>query len=254
MNYQKVHDQLIQRARVRILEGYSENHHIVPKCLGGSNKKFNLVKLTAREHFIVHRLLCKIYFKEGKLKFAMLKFIYGNKFQKEASSKCYEKLKIEFSKLCSELARERMKDPAYKKRCLEKLHTRDTWDKLKGRKLSLEHRDKLRNARLGSIQTEASNLKRSKSLLGRSKTKEHRDKCSKSKIGIKLSQEHIKNLKESHLKKVIFSLFLNGVLIGTWDNREKCQKDLNLNKSGLNKLIRGFSKTYKKFTCEVHRG
>ena len=37
--------------------GYSEKHHIVPKCLGGSNKKDNLVKLTAREHFICHLLL-----------------------------------------------------------------------------------------------------------------------------------------------------------------------------------------------------
>ena len=37
-----------------------EYHHIVPKCLGGSNKKDNTVYLTDREHYICHRLLVKI--------------------------------------------------------------------------------------------------------------------------------------------------------------------------------------------------
>jgi hypothetical protein len=40
--------------------GYCEKHHILPKCLGGSNDKLNLVQLTAREHFICHLLLVKI--------------------------------------------------------------------------------------------------------------------------------------------------------------------------------------------------
>lgn len=39
---------------------YYENHHIIPKCLGGEKKKQNLVLLTAREHFICHWILCKI--------------------------------------------------------------------------------------------------------------------------------------------------------------------------------------------------
>lgn len=40
--------------------GYSEKHHIIPKCLGGSNDISNIVSLTAREHFICHLLLVKI--------------------------------------------------------------------------------------------------------------------------------------------------------------------------------------------------
>jgi hypothetical protein len=39
---------------------YTERHHIIPKCLGGSNKKNNLVSLTAREHFICHLLLTRM--------------------------------------------------------------------------------------------------------------------------------------------------------------------------------------------------
>jgi hypothetical protein len=36
---------------------YYERHHIVPKWMGGSNDKSNLVLLTAREHYLCHYLL-----------------------------------------------------------------------------------------------------------------------------------------------------------------------------------------------------
>jgi len=41
--------------------GYVENHHILPRCMGGSNERDNLVSLTGREHYIAHLLLYKIY-------------------------------------------------------------------------------------------------------------------------------------------------------------------------------------------------
>jgi len=37
-----------------------DSHHIIPKCMGGSNDKSNKVLLTPREHFIAHRLLIKM--------------------------------------------------------------------------------------------------------------------------------------------------------------------------------------------------
>ena len=43
------------------LSGYYEKHHIIPKCLGGTNKSDNLVLLTFREHVLAHQLLLKIY-------------------------------------------------------------------------------------------------------------------------------------------------------------------------------------------------
>lgn len=58
--YQRWHDQIIRRARSRSLDCYSEWHHIVPRSLGGSDDKSNLVQLTYREHFLVHWLLTKI--------------------------------------------------------------------------------------------------------------------------------------------------------------------------------------------------
>lgn len=64
MNYKKVYDSLIERAKPRGLdkskvEGYYEKHHILPRCLGGSDREANLILLTGREHFIAHMLLWK---------------------------------------------------------------------------------------------------------------------------------------------------------------------------------------------------
>jgi len=38
---------------------YYENHHIIPKSLGGSDCKDNMVLLTNEEHFLAHRMLMK---------------------------------------------------------------------------------------------------------------------------------------------------------------------------------------------------
>jgi hypothetical protein len=57
--YKTWHDNIITKAKNRTLEGYKEIHHILPRCLGGKDAKSNLVALTAKEHFIIHILLCK---------------------------------------------------------------------------------------------------------------------------------------------------------------------------------------------------
>lgn len=61
MNYQRHYDLLINRARTRVLDGYKERHHIVPRCLGGGDESSNLVDLTAEEHYVAHQLLVKMY-------------------------------------------------------------------------------------------------------------------------------------------------------------------------------------------------
>ena len=71
MNYTKHYELLVSRARGRILEGYSERHHIIPKCMGGTNDPSNLVSLTAEEHFLAHQLLMKIHPREPKMALAV---------------------------------------------------------------------------------------------------------------------------------------------------------------------------------------
>ena len=61
MNYQKIYNNIVRRGQNRILEGYSEKHHIVPRCMGGTNEVTNLVSLTPEEHYLCHLLLVKIH-------------------------------------------------------------------------------------------------------------------------------------------------------------------------------------------------
>lgn len=62
MNYVLAYQRLVAMATARVCpDGYIERHHILPKALGGSDDSSNLVALTAREHFLAHVLLAKIY-------------------------------------------------------------------------------------------------------------------------------------------------------------------------------------------------
>lgn len=94
MNYQKTYQNLIEKARNRtIVDEYTELHHIIPKCMNGDNSPSNLVRLTAREHFIAHALLYRIY-KTSKLAhawFSMLRI--GNGQKRNFTSRQYEKAK-----------------------------------------------------------------------------------------------------------------------------------------------------------------
>lgn len=90
MNYQRIYDQIVDRAqkegRNKGEEIYYESHHIVPKCLGGTNKKENLILLTGREHFLVHWILVRIYPNNSKLAFAF--WAMCNQKNKEQGERC----------------------------------------------------------------------------------------------------------------------------------------------------------------------
>ncbi len=81
MNYIIHYNLLINRARSRILDDYTEKHHIIPKCLGGSNTKENLVSLTPEEHYVAHQLLVKIHPDNKKLLHAAMMMLACNKNQ-----------------------------------------------------------------------------------------------------------------------------------------------------------------------------
>lgn len=67
MNYRAIYTSLVFSARakhrIKSSEEYFEEHHIFPRSLFPEYKKnkHNLVLLTAREHYIAHKLLCKIW-------------------------------------------------------------------------------------------------------------------------------------------------------------------------------------------------
>lgn len=66
MNYNKHYTKLINNSLRRgldksLLGYYTEAHHIIPRCIGGTNDKSNLVLLTPEEHLVAHKLLIKIH-------------------------------------------------------------------------------------------------------------------------------------------------------------------------------------------------
>ena len=78
MNYCLIYEKLIEKAKCRVsLKGYTEKHHIIPKCMGGSNNTNNLVDLTPEEHYVAHQLLVKIYPNNSLLVFAAHKMCCG---------------------------------------------------------------------------------------------------------------------------------------------------------------------------------
>lgn len=101
MNYSKIYNNLVSNKtkRKKDKNTYYESHHIIPRCLGGGDEVSNLVLLTAREHFIAHRLLSKIYPQDLNLKLAVL-FMASTETLGEiykVTSRTYSTLKTEAS-------------------------------------------------------------------------------------------------------------------------------------------------------------
>lgn len=104
MNYERIYHSIINnRLNNSVLNEYTECHHILPKSLGGTDDKSNLVNLLAREHFICHLLLTKMYKEESIEWIKMMKafmYIHSESFnhQRYSDNKWYEYLKTNYSK------------------------------------------------------------------------------------------------------------------------------------------------------------
>lgn len=99
--YSLAYYSIIDRAKSRLLEGYTETHHIIPKSLGGTDASSNLVELTAREHYICHLLLPKM--TDGENKYKMIYAYTMMSGRKVYGSRKYAFYREEYSKINSEL-------------------------------------------------------------------------------------------------------------------------------------------------------
>ena len=100
MNYKHHYDLLITKAKNRNLLGYKEKHHIVPRSVGGTDQEDNLVDLTAREHFLAHLLLVKIYNYNYKLVKAVAMMCVGQK-ERKITNRLYGKMRNYYSEAMS---------------------------------------------------------------------------------------------------------------------------------------------------------
>jgi hypothetical protein len=114
MNYQEVYHKLIEKARNenRVKNGdvYHEAHHIIPSCLGGDGKCSqwryhpNIVLLTAKEHFLAHRLLYFLNPQNPKLVYAYWAMctLTENGRDYKISAREYSRIREDYSKFKSE--------------------------------------------------------------------------------------------------------------------------------------------------------
>jgi hypothetical protein len=99
MNYCKIYQNLIDRSKNRTLDvnEYYESHHIIPRCLGGNDSTDNLTNLTAREHFVAHLCLVRIYPGNHSLVKAAVMMACGSRNHQRSGNRIYEWLRKQHS-------------------------------------------------------------------------------------------------------------------------------------------------------------
>ena len=210
MNYKVIYDALIERSRQRELKDvYFEKHHILPKCMGGSNKKDNLVKLLAREHFIAHELLVKIYPNESKLIYALHMMCIQDRYG--MTNKKYELIRKKFAKNVSKQMKGRV-SPTKGKTAWNKGKTNiEIYGAKKAEEIKQtaikNHKDMkgsnnpmfgIPSPNLGKIFSEEHRKNISKGLTGKHPSEESRRKMSESHKGVKkVFSEENKRSKEN---------------------------------------------------------
>lgn len=199
---------MIEKAKLRKIDGYTERHHIVPKSFGGSNEEDNLVKLTAREHFICHLLLIRMtegsY--KGKMIHALWRFVHGNKkfIDLKINSRLYEHLKIRRSELMKNRIRTPEEEAKRKASRAWYKHSLETKKKIsesnKGQKRSKETKQKLVDAHQNmsdEAKHERSRKMKEKAAMRQPMSEDTKEKCAEFHRGRKRSEETKQKMREA---------------------------------------------------------
>lgn len=239
--YTTWYNNIINHATIRTLcsEIYTETHHILPRSLGGSNDPENLVRLTAREHYICHHLLC--YMTTGKSRSKMINAFWmminvKSKDQDryiKINSLSYEQIRIAYSNVARKRMLGHVKSPitllklsqsskrnggpsektkrAAQQARIGSVHTEESKQKMSAAKIgkprgpmSEAHKEAIRQSRLGHTVSEESRRKISESLRGRSgnpHTTKSKEKISKANKGKKHSEDSKQKMRSSHAKR-----------------------------------------------------
>lgn len=145
MDYEKVYSAICKRGQTRQIEGYVERHHIIMRSHGGSDDPSNITTLTAREHFLAHWLLARIFPKDYKTQAAfkmMADVRYGRRYV--PSSRVVAEAREQAAKLASV--------------------------NNSGKKKPREQVEKAANTRRGTHQTDLTKIKIAETLTGRIRT------------------------------------------------------------------------------------
>lgn len=250
MNYNKHYNNLITSRKERILNPniYYENHHIIMRSMGGTDDLDNVIYLTAREHFIAHRLLWLIH-RNRQTAFAFKMMCSKNK---NWSSKIYEQIKQNLKH--TDLTKIKIGNA-------NKISQLGNTNKL-GKKCSDITKQKMSLSHLGNpgpIFSDDLKLKISQRFKGKKLSEKHKEKIRQSKLG------NIPwNKGKTHIvptnKKPVYQCDLSGNIIKEWSSIIDIHKKLGYSKSGISsccsgryKSSHGFIWKYKKINYGRHK-
>ena len=162
--YTRIYYRIINAAKIRTPEGYVEKHHILPKSLGGTNKSDNLVSLTAREHYVVHRLLPKMTEGAARQKMALAAWTMARTRKIKINSRTYATLREDAAQVMSVIQKGKKTGPK-----------------------SEAHKQKLREAAIRRYQDPEQRRLAAEQSTGRTHTAESKAKMSAAKQGYKPS-------------------------------------------------------------------
>jgi hypothetical protein len=139
-HYQR-YQRFIDALKGQSVDGYAEVHHIVPRSLGGSDDAGNLIRLTARQHYVAHWMLARAIGGSASRSFFMMSNLgkYG-----KVNSATYEIARMEYAEQVSKQLKGKPSQCSFSDETRQKMR-----DKKLGRKLAPEHIEKMRLSRIG---------------------------------------------------------------------------------------------------------
>lgn len=149
MDHLKVYNRIIDKAKSENRKRrrtyhpeyvYYEKHHILPKCIQGTDEEKNLVLLTGREHYICHKLLTFIYKENKKIIQAFLLVSFDKKTNRKISSREYNFLKEINAQIIAERNTKYKKGKTYEEQMIR------IYGYEEGIKRAIEYKNKIKEA------------------------------------------------------------------------------------------------------------
>lgn len=261
MTYEEFINNILEtRGRNGCGEEYHEKHHIVPRCMGGTNDKENLIDLFAREHFEAHRLLALENPENHGLVYAWFRMSFGknqDRITHVVTAEEYEEARIALS---------RIQSLKFKGRKVSDETRRKMSESQKGRPLSESHRKKLSENHAdftgengywyGKHFSESHRIKLSLAKRGNPSARrgfhlseEQKEKISNANKGRKLSEHTKEKMSKSRKGKkttrsnIICQYDENYNFIEIYDFIQKAADKLHISQSHISDCCRGGRKT-----------
>lgn len=166
-------------------ERYFSVHHIIPRSCGGSDDPSNLVKVSNRQHYVLHLLLTKMMIShDHRMKMVFALRFMSNTFKRYGINRPSSRIIALFHKTIKETP-------------ISDAHRANIRNGQLGKKLSEAHKQAISSGLTGRVHSEETKIKISNGNKGKVLPPEQREKLRKAHTGKKLSDEHRKAISQS---------------------------------------------------------